>query len=227
MDFLREIWPSLSLTLYLALISTALLFVISTPLAWWLARSKSPVVPYISAFVTLPLVLPPTVLGFYLLLALGPHGVGGFVGQWFGMRTLAFSFPGLIIGSVVYSLPFVVQPLRNGFEAIGNEPIEAAYSLGATKNQAFWRVVLPLARPSYITGGVLGFAHTIGEFGVVMMIGGNIGGKTKVLSISMFEFVEQLRWTEAHILAAGMVVFGFLTVAITMTVGREKGLIVR
>ena len=156
--------------------------------------------------VALPLVLPPTVLGFYLLLALGPNGPGGWLAGLWGARTLAFSFTGLVIGSVFYSLPFMVQPLRNAFEAIGDDPLEAAATLGASNWQRFFRVAMPLARAGFITGAVLTFAHTIGEFGVVLMIGGNIPGQTKVLSIAIYDYVERLEWGSAHILAFGMVV---------------------
>jgi molybdate transport system permease protein len=220
------IWPAVRLTLSLAFVTTVILIVLSTPLAWWLARSKSRWTVPVSAIVALPLVLPPTVLGFYLLIALGPNGPGGAVAGWFGGRTLAFTFTGLVIGSILYSLPFVVQPLRNAFQAIGTEATEAAATLGASRWQTFCRVVLPLARPGYIVGGVLGFAHTVGEFGVVMMIGGNIPGQTKVISIAVFDYVEQLRWTEAHLISAGLVVFGFVTVAITMAFDRRVGRVI-
>lgn len=221
MELFWDIWPAIRLTLVLALVTTAILAIVSTPVALWLARSRSRWTDVVGAIVALPLILPPTALGFYLLIALGPSGPGGKVAGWFGGRTLAFSFTGLVIGSVFYSLPFVVQPLRNAFRAMGSEPFEAAYSLGASRSAAFWRVVLPLARPGYITGAVLGFAHTVGEFGVVMMIGGNIPGQTKVLSIAIFDYVEQLRWAEAHVIALGMLVFGFVAVAITMSIDRR------
>jgi molybdate transport system permease protein len=149
------------------------------------------------------------------------NGPGGWLAPLWGARTLAFTFPGLVIGSVFYSLPFVVQPLRNAFIAVGNDPIEAAHTLGASRFQTFLRVAMPLARPGYLTATVLGFSHTVGEFGVVMMIGGNIPGRTKVLSIAIFDYVEQLRWTEAHIIAFGLLVFAFLTLAITMGVDRR------
>lgn len=225
MQLFWEIWPAIRLTITLAVVTTAILIVIGTPIALWLAHARSRLTDIVGAVVALPLVLPPTVLGLYLLIALGPSGPGGAIAGWFGGRTLAFSFTGLVIGSVVYSLPFVVQPLRNAFRAIGRDPIEAAYSLGASPRSTFWRVLLPLARPGYITGAVLGFAHTIGEFGVVMMIGGNIPGETKVLSIAIFDYVEQLRWAEAHVIALGMVAFGFIAVAITMGIERriERG----
>lgn len=215
-----EVAEAVGLTLTLATVVTALLLLIGTPLSWWLARSQAPWRESIAAVVSLPLVLPPTVLGFYLLIALGPYGPGGVIAGLWGARTLAFSFEGLVIGSVIYSLPFMVQPLRNAFESIGEEPLEAAASLGASPWQRFVRVAVPLARNGYITGAVLTFAHTVGEFGVVLMIGGNIPGDTKVLSIQIYDYVERLEWGNAHILALGMVVFAFAVIAITMTVDR-------
>ena len=158
------------------------------------------------------MVLPPTVLGFYLLLALGPNGPGGWIARLIGGRSLAFTFVGLVIGSVIYSMPFVVQPIRNAFEAIGDRPLEVAATLRATPLDAFWTVAMPLARPGLLTGAVLGFAHTVGEFGVVLMIGGNIPGQTKVLSIAIYDYVESSRWSEAHILAGGMLVFSFAVI---------------
>jgi molybdate transport system permease protein len=211
------------LTLGLAAIVTLLLLIIGTPIAWWLTRSSARWKEAVAAIVALPLVLPPTVLGFYLLLALGPFGPGGALASLWGARTLAFSFEGLVIGSVIYSLPFMVQPLRNAFEAFGAEPLEAAATLGAGRWQTFVRVAVPLARAGYLTGAVLTFAHTIGEFGVVLMIGGNIPGVTKVLSIAVFDYVERLQWTEAHLLAAGMVLFAFLTITATMLIDRRLG----
>ncbi|WMT89319.1 molybdate ABC transporter permease subunit [Pelagibacterium sp. H642] len=221
MNLLSDIWPAVRLTLALAATTTVILLIVGTPIAWWLARSRSRWTVVVNALVALPLVLPPTVLGFYLLILLGVNGPGGWLAPLWGARTLAFTFPGLVIGSVFYSLPFVVQPLRNAFIAIGKDPIEAAHTLGASPMQTFLRVALPLARPGYLTATVLGFAHTVGEFGVVMMIGGNIPGQTKVLSIAIFDYVEQLRWTEAHIIAAGLLVFAFVTLAITMGVDRR------
>jgi molybdate transport system permease protein len=219
-----EIWPPISLTLMLAGLNTLILLVVGTPIAWWLARSKWAGREVIGAIVALPLVLPPTVLGFYLLLALGPYGPGGWIAQWWGGRTLAFSFGGLVIGSVIYSMPFMVQPLRNAFMAVGEEPLEAASCLGASNWQRFLRVALPLARPGYITGAVMTFAHTVGEFGVVLMIGGNIPGHTKLLSISIYDYVERLEWGTAHVLALGMVVFAFVVIAITMSLDRRSAL---
>ena len=216
-----DIWTPVSLTLGLATINTLILLVVGTPIAWWLARSRSRYRELVGAVVAMPLVLPPTVLGFYLLLALGPNGPGGWIAGLWGGRTLAFSFTGLVIGSFFYSLPFMVQPLRNGFAAIGNDPLEVASSLGASNWQRFWRVALPLARPGYITGAVMTFAHTVGEFGVVLMIGGNIPGQTKVIAIALYDYVERLQWGEAHVLALGMVIFAFVVIAVTLTIDRR------
>jgi len=216
-----DLWTPVRLTLMLAAINTIVLLLAGTPIAWWLARSKSRYRELVGAVVAMPLVLPPTVLGFYLLIALGPNGPGGWLAGFWGGRTLAFSFTGLLIGSFFYSLPFMVQPLRNGFAAIGNDPLEVASSLGASNWQRFWRVALPLARPGYITGGVMTFAHTVGEFGVVLMIGGNIPGETKVIAIALYDYVERLQWGEAHLIAAGMVVFAFVVIAVTLTIDRR------
>jgi molybdate transport system permease protein len=218
---LADIWTPVSLTLALATINTLILLVVGTPIAWWLARSRSGYRELVGAVVAMPLVLPPTVLGFYLLIALGPNGPGGWIAGFWGGRTLAFSFTGLVIGSMLYSLPFMVQPLRNGFAAIGDDPLEVASSLGASNWQRFWRVALPLARPGYITGAVMTFAHTVGEFGVVLMIGGNIPGQTKVIAIALYDHVERLQWAEAHAIALGMVVFAFVVIAVTLTIDRR------
>ena len=218
---LGDIWTPVSLTLTLATINTLILLVLGTPIAWWLARSRSGYRELVGAVVAIPLVLPPTVLGFYLLIALGPNGPGGWIASIWGGRTLAFSFTGLVIGSFFYSLPFMVQPLRNGFAAIGDDPLEVASSLGASDWQRFWRVALPLARPGYITGAVMTFAHTVGEFGVVLMIGGNIPGQTKVIAIALYDHVERLQWSEAHAIALGMVAFAFVVITVTLTVDRR------
>ena len=218
---LADIWTPVSLTLGLATINTLILLVVGTPIAWWLARSRSRYRELVGALVAMPLVLPPTVLGFYLLIALGPNGPGGWIAGLWGGRTLAFSFTGLVIGSFFYSLPFMVQPLRNGFAAIGDDALEAASCLGASNSQRFWRVALPLARPGYITGAVMTFAHTVGEFGVVLMIGGNIPGQTKVIAIALYDYVERLQWGEAHVLALGMVIFAFVVIAVTLTIDRR------
>jgi len=218
---LGDIWTPVSLTLSLATVNTLILLLIGTPIAWWLARSKNRYRELVGAIVSMPLVLPPTVLGFYLLIALGPNGPGGWIASLWGGRTLAFSFTGLVIGSIFYSLPFMVQPLRNGFTAIGTDALEVASSLGASNWQRFWRVALPLARPGYITGAIMTFAHTVGEFGVVLMIGGNIPGQTKVIAIALYDYVERLQWAQAHIIALGMVVFAFVVIAITLTIDRR------
>ena len=207
-----ELWTPVWLTLQLAACSTVLLLLLGTPIAWWLARTDVFWKEAVAAVVALPLVLPPTVLGFYLLLAFGPQGPGGWVAGMVGARSLAFSFEGIVAGSVIYSLPFVVQPIRNAFEGFGDRPLEVAATLGATPWDAFWSVAVPLARPGFITGAVLGFAHTVGEFGVVLMIGGNIPGETKVLSIAVYEYVETLQWGHAHVLAGGMLVFSFAVI---------------
>jgi molybdate transport system permease protein len=211
-----ELWPPIRLTLELAAITTTLLLIVGTPIAWWLARSKAFWKEAVAAVVALQVVLPPTVLGFYLLIFLGPDGPGGALASLWGARTLAFTFEGLVIGSVIYSMPFVVQPIRNAFEAFGERPLEAAATLRASHWDAFFSVALPLARPGIMTGAVLGFAHTVGEFGVVLMIGGNIPGKTKVLSIAIFDYVETLQWTPAHILSAGMLIFSFCVILTMM-----------
>ncbi len=213
-----ELWPPIRLTLELAGLTTILLLIIGTPIAWWLSRTTSKWKDVIAAIVTLPLVLPPTVIGFYLLIALGPQGPGGWVASLFGGRSLAFTFEGLVIGSVIYSLPFMVQPIRNSFEAMGKRPLEVAATLGASPWNAFWSVAVPLARPGFLTGAILGFTHTIGEFGVVLMIGGNIMGETKVLSIAIYDYVETLQWSPAHILSAGMLIFSFAIILSMMKI---------
>jgi molybdate transport system permease protein len=207
-----DIWISIRLTIELAAITTVILLIVGTPIAWWLARSRAWWKEGVATIVALPLVLPPTVLGFYLLVALGPSGPGGLLAALWGARTLAFTFEGLVIGSIFYSMPFVVQPIRNAFEAIGDRPLEVAATLRASPTRAFWTVAVPLARPGFLTGAVLGFAHTVGEFGVVLMIGGNIPGETKVLSVAIYDYVETSRWYEASILSAGMVMFAFAVI---------------
>lgn len=218
-----ELWPVIRLTMELAVVTTVSLLLIGTPIAWWLARSKAPWKEAVAAIAALPLVLPPTVLGFYLLILLGPDGPGGWVAGMFGARSLAFTFEGLVIGSIIYSMPFVVQPIRNAFESVGDQPLEVAATLRASPWDAFWTVAVPLARPGYLTGAVLGFAHTVGEFGVVLMIGGSIPEETRVLSIAIFELVETLRWAEAHLLAGGLLVFSFVVVATMMAVEKRMG----
>jgi len=218
-----ELWPPVRLTLQLAAITTCVLLALGTPLAWWLARSRAWWKEGVAAVVALPLVLPPTVLGFYLLLALGPGGPGGWLASLWGARTLAFTFEGLVIGSVFYSTPFVVQPIRNAFEAIGERPLEVAATLRASPVRAFWTVAVPLAAPGFLTGAVLGFAHTVGEFGIVLMLGGNIPGETKVLSVAIYDYVETMRFREANALALGMVVFSFLVILAVTLVGKRLG----
>lgn len=218
-----ELWSPIRLTLLLASVTTVVLLVVATPVAWWLARSTARWKEAVAAVVALPLVLPPTVLGFYLLILLGPDGPGGWLASLGGARSLAFTFTGLVIGSVIYSLPFVVQPVRNAFETVGARPMEVAATLRATPRDAFWTVAVPLARPGFLTGAVLGFAHTMGEFGVILMIGGNIPGETRVLSIAIYDYVETLRWAEAHVLAGGMVVFAFAVILAMLVLERRIG----
>lgn len=220
---LADLWPPIGLTLLLATIATVALLIVGTPIAWWLARSRAPWKEAVAAVVALPLVLPPTVLGFYLLILLGPSGPGGLVAGLWGARTLAFTFEALVLGSVLYSMPFVVQPIRNAFEAFGERPLEVAATLRASPWNAFWTVAVPLARPGFLSGAVLGFAHTVGEFGVVLMIGGNIPGQTKVLSIAIYDYVETLRWTEAHILAGGMLIFAFAVILAMLVLEKRIG----
>jgi len=198
------------LTLELATVVTLLLLAVGTPIAWWLARTRSRLRHAVGAVVALPLVLPPTVIGFYLLLVLGPNGPVGKLTEVLGIGLLPFSFGGLVLASVCYSLPFVVQPLQNAFEAIGPRPLEVAATLRASPWDTFWSVVVPLARPGFLSGAVLGFAHTVGEFGVVLMIGGNIPDKTRVVSVQIYDHVEALEYAQAHWLAGGMLAFSFI-----------------
>ncbi len=208
-------WETVGLTVQLATISTLLL--LGTPLAWWLANGRHWAKEAVAAVVALPLVLPPTVLGFYLLVAMAPEGPISAALRPFGVTPLAFTFPGLILGSVVYSLPFVVNPIRNAFEAFGDRPMEAAATLRARPLDAFVSVALPLASPGILTGVILGFAHTVGEFGVVLMIGGNIPGRTKVLSMAILDHVETYQWGQAHLLSGLMLGFSFCVIlAMTM-----------
>ncbi|MCQ4307673.1 molybdate ABC transporter permease subunit [Pseudomonas stutzeri] len=211
------------LTLKLAGITTLLLLVIGTPIAWWLARTQSRLKGPIGAVVALPLVLPPSVLGFYLLVAMGPNGPVGQLTQSLGLGTLPFTFAGLVVGSVFYSMPFVVQPLQNAFESIGERPLEAAATLRAGPLDTFFTVVLPLARPGFITASILGFAHTVGEFGVVLMIGGNIPEKTRVLSVQIYDHVEAMEYAQAHWLAGGMLVFSFLVLLVLYSSRLKQG----
>ena len=217
---------AIALTLRLAATTTVLLLLLGTPLAWWLARTRSWLKGPIGALLSLPLVLPPVVLGFYLLVLMGPSGPVGQLTQALGWGLLSFSFAGLVVGSVLYSMPFVVQPLQNAFEAIGDRPLEAAATLRASPLDIFFSVVLPLSRPAYLTAGVMGFAHTVGEFGIVLMLGGNIPGKTRVMSVQIYDLVETLEYKQAHWLAGGLLVFSFLVLLglhVLQPVGRRRG----
>ena len=211
-------WAPLWLTMQLAGVTVVVLLLVGTPVAWWLAFTRSRFRTLVEAVVALPIVLPPTVLGFYLLMALGPHGLIG--GPWKDLTgsALSFTFTGLVIASTFYSLPFVVQPLHGAFESVGKKPLEAAWSLGASKLDAFFTVASPMAVRGYLSAVVLGFAHTLGEFGVVLMVGGNIPGVTKVLSIAIYDHVEVLEYTQAHFLSAMLLAFSFLILAIVYTV---------
>ncbi|WP_175945744.1 molybdate ABC transporter permease subunit [Caballeronia sp. BCC1704] len=211
---------AIALTLELASLATVLLLVIGTPVAWWLARTASRMKGPVGAVVALPLVLPPTVIGFYLLVLMGPNGMVGKLTQAAGIGLLPFTFAGLVVGSVIYSLPFVVQPLQNAFEAIGRRPLEAAATLRAGPWDTFFTVALPLARPGIVTATILGFAHTVGEFGVVLMIGGNIPGRTRVVSVQIFDHVEALEYAQAHWLAGGMVLFSFVVLLLLYSTRR-------
>ena len=216
---LSAVW----LTVRLATVVTVLLLVIGTPLAWWLARTRSPWKGAVGAVVALPLVLPPTVLGFYLLVAMGPNGPLGQLTQALGIGLLPFTFAGLVVASVIYSLPFVVQPIQNAFEAIGEGPLEAAATLRASPWNAFWLVAVPLARPGFVSGAILGFAHTVGEFGVVLMIGGNIPAQTRVVSVQIYDHVEALEYAQAHWLSGGMVLFSFIVLFALYTFNPTRG----
>lgn len=218
-----ELWSPIRLTLELASITTVLLMIVGTPIAWWLAWSSWRGKEIVATIIALPLVLPPTVLGFYLLIALGPNGLGGWFGDLAGVRTFAFTFEGLVFGSVIYSLPFAVQPIRNSFEAMGKRPLEVAATLRASPWDRFVSVAVPLALPGLLTGAVLGFAHTVGEFGVILMIGGNIPGETRVLSIAIYDLVETLRWREAHLLSLGMLAFAFVVILLVSLLARRTG----
>ncbi|MGN8249495.1 molybdate ABC transporter permease subunit [Pseudomonas sp. SMV7] len=215
---LGAIW----LTVKLASLTTLILLIVGTPVAWWLARTRSWLRAPVGAVVALPLVLPPTVIGFYLLIALGPQGWLGQATQALGLGSVVFSFSGLVIGSVIYSMPFVVQPLQNAFAAIGQRPLEVAATLRASPWDSFVHVVLPLARPGFITASILGFAHTVGEFGVVLMIGGNIPDKTRVVSVQIFDHVEAMAYAQAHWLAGAMLLFSFLVLLLLYAGRRGK-----
>ncbi len=212
---------ALAITLKLAFISTLILLLLGTPLAWWLARTQWRFKYIPEAIVALPLVLPPTVLGFYLLLVLGPHGPVGSLMESLGGQPLAFTFTGLVIGSVIYSMPFVIQPLQDAFSAIGRRPLEVAATLRASPLDRFFTVAVPLARPGFFTAAVLGFAHTIGEFGVVLMIGGNIPGETRVASIAIYDHVEGLEYVHAHWLSGGLLLLSFLLLVMVYSLNRR------
>ncbi|MFT4578160.1 MAG: molybdate transport system permease protein [Nitrospinales bacterium] len=209
------------LTLQLASVTVMILLAVGTPMAWWLAHTRSKMRVGIEALVALPLVLPPTVLGFYLLILLGPNGWIGAPVKALTGSPLSFTFTGLVFASTLYSLPFVVQPLQSNFESIGNTPMETAASLGASRWDAFFSVILPLSRRGYLTATVLGFAHTLGEFGVVLMVGGNIPGKTKVISIEIYDRVEVLEYTQAHILSVGLLLFSFLILLTVYSINKK------
>jgi molybdate transport system permease protein len=210
MTISTEDWHAIGLTLKLATYVTILLLLIGTPIAWWLARTNSRLKSCISAIVALPLVLPPTVLGFYMLVLMGPNGTVGKLTQSLGLGLLPFTFAGLVIASMLYSMPFVVQPLQNAFEAIGKRPLEVAATLRASPVDVFFTIVVPLARPGFVTAAILGFAHTVGEFGIVLMIGGNIPDKTRVVAVQIYDHVEAFQYANAHWLAAGMLAFSFI-----------------
>ena len=212
---------ALAITLKLASLTTLILLIIGTPLAWWLAHSRWRYKFFLEAVIALPLVLPPTVLGFYLLIALGPQGPLGGLMKLLGGESLAFTFTGLVIGSVFYSMPFVVQPLQNAFSTIGKRPLEVAATLRASPLGRFFTVAIPLARSGFLTAAVLGFAHTIGEFGVVLMIGGNIPGETQVLSIAIYDHVESLEYDQAHLLSGGLLLLSFLMLMAVYALNRR------
>jgi molybdate transport system permease protein len=216
-------WTAIRLTATLAGLTTLLLLLVGTPLAWWLARTRSPLKPLCAAVVAMPIVLPPTVLGFYLLLLMGPQGVVGQATQALGLGRLPFTFSGLVVASVLYSMPFVVQPLQQAFEAIPARVLEAAATLRAGPLDRFLSVALPLARPGLLTASVLGFAHTVGEFGVVLMIGGNIPGVTRVLSVTIYDHVEAGQLADAHRLAAVMVAFSLSVLIVLYALNRPRG----
>ncbi len=214
-------WRVVLLTAKLAGLATLILLMGGTPLAWWLTRTQSKFRPVVEAIVAVPLLLPPTVLGFYLLIVLGPAGVVGGFWESLGGPRLVFSFPGLVVGSVIYSMPFVVQPLHNAFRAVPVRLLDVAATLRAGPWDRFFSVVFPLARPGFLTAAVLGFAHTVGEFGVVLMIGGNIPGRTEVISIALYNHVEALEYTEAHVLAALLLIFCFTVLLVVYSLNRR------
>lgn len=222
-----ELWPSIWLTIKLASFTTLILLALGLPLAWWLSKANVWLRVPINALISLPLVLPPAVLGFYLLLVMAPDAPLGRLATELNLGTLAFSFKGLLIGSLFYSLPFVIQPLQNAFESLDQDVLDAAYSLGARPLSRFWYVVLPMCRASIFTAAVFGFAHTVGEFGIVLMIGGNIPDKTQVISIAIYENVEALEYDKAHILSAGLLIFSFVVLTLLHTLNRQKNRLLR
>jgi molybdate transport system permease protein len=223
----HDSWQAIQLTLALAGLTTLVLLVLATPLAWWLSQTSSAWRSPIQALVSLPLVLPPSVLGFYLLIVMGPQGPLGQITQALGWGVFSFTFTGLLIGSVLYSLPFSVQPLQHAFEAMGSRPMEVAATLRASPLDAFVHVALPLARPGMLTAAILSFAHTVGEFGVVLMIGGNIPGKTRVVSTEIYGHVEAMEYTQAHVLAGGMLLFSFGVLVALALLNRRQGQILK
>jgi len=222
-----ESWQAVWLTFELATLTTLFLLVLATPLAWWLSQTESAWRGPVQAMVTLPLVLPPSVLGFYLLIAMGPQGPLGQFTQAMGWGVLSFTFVGLLIGSILFSLPFAVQPLQHAFDAVGKRPMEVAATLRASPFDAFWHVALPLAKPGFVTAAILSFAHTVGEFGVVLMIGGNIPGKTRVVSTEIYGHVESMEYAQAHGLAAGMLVFSFAVLLALALLNRRHEQVLR
>jgi molybdate transport system permease protein len=223
----HDSWQAIQLTLALAGLTTLVLLVLATPLAWWLSQTRSAWRSPIQALVSLPLVLPPSVLGFYLLIVMGPQGPLGQITQALGWGVFSFTFTGLLIGSVLYSLPFSVQPLQHAFEAMGSRPMEVAATLRASPLDAFVHVALPLARPGMLTAAILSFAHTVGEFGVVLMIGGNIPGKTRVVSTEIYGHVEAMEYAQAHVLAGGMLLFSFGVLVVLALLNRRQGQILK
>ena len=222
MNFTPSDWSAIRLTLELATLATLLLITIGTPVAWWLAHTKSRIKPLVTSLVAMPLVLPPSVIGFYLLVFMGPNGPLGQLMDQFGLGRLPFTFGGLLIASCIYSTPFVIQPLHNAFEAIDDRMYEAAATLRASPLDRFFSVAVPLAKPGFLTAAVLGFAHTVGEFGVVLMIGGNIPDKTRVVSVQIYDYVEALEYSEAHRLAMLMLIFAFIVLFLLYTFNPTK-----
>lgn len=216
-EALQALW----LTAKVSAVVTFILLLLGTPIAWWLARTQSRLKAPISAIVALPLVLPPTVLGFYLLLAMGPHGFAGRLTESLGLGLLPFTFWGLVVASVFYSLPFMVQPLQSAFESIGRRPLEVAATLRATPLDAFFSIVVPMALPGFLTASVMSFAHTVGEFGVVLMIGGNLAGETRVASVQIYDYVEAMQYEHAHAMAAVLIGFSFI-VLLVLHLSRPK-----